>query len=285
MKRPPLPEVDARGTHLALGERTYIMGILNVTPDSFSDGGRFFDRGKAIEHALAMVRDGADVIDVGGESTRPGAEGVSEREELDRVIPVIKELRQKTGIVLSVDTRRSNVAQEAVEAGAQIVNDVSGLGYDKDMAAVVADSGAALIVMHMKGTPKDMQSSPGYVDCIGEVMAGLRKSVQIARDAGVKEEKIIIDPGIGFGKMFEHNLQILNRLDEFHAIGRPICVGTSRKAFIGKALGIDDPGQRLSGTIATCVLAIIKGANLLRVHDVRQVRQAAQITDSILRAH
>ncbi len=261
------------------------MGILNVTPDSFSDGGRFFDRGKAVEHALAMVRDGADVIDVGGESTRPGAEGISEREELRRVIPVIKELRQKPGIVVSVDTRRSKVAHEAIEAGAKIVNDVSGLRYDKDMAAVVADSGAALIVMHMKGTPKDMQVNPAYKDLIGEVMEDLRKSVQTARAAGVAEEKIIIDPGIGFGKTFEHNLQILNRLDEFLAIGRPICVGTSRKAFIGKALGIDGPAQRLSGTIATCVLAIMKGASLLRVHDVGQVRQAAQITDSIVRAH
>jgi len=268
--------------HLALNDKTYIMGILNVTPDSFSDGGKFLDKEDAVRRAIKMTGEGADIIDVGGESTRPGAGDISPEEELNRVIPVIEMLFKRTDIPISIDTRRSKVAQRALNAGASIVNDVSGLRYDPMMAHVVADLEASLIVMHMKGSPKDMQRSPRYKDLIGEIRKSLKESLKIAGKAGVRKEKIIVDPGIGFGKTVEHNLAILKNLAEFKSLGQAICIGTSRKSFIAKTLGLSQNDSRLYGTLATCVVAIMNGANILRVHDVKEAVDVARMTDKIL---
>lgn len=262
--------------------RTYIMGVLNVTPDSFYDKGRFFDKKKAIKHALDIRRDGADIIDVGGESTRPGAEDISVKEELGRVIPVIRAIAQKLRIPISIDTRKAEVAEEALKAGASIVNDVSALTYDPEMAAVIAKYGAGVILMHMKGEPKNMQTRAIYSDVVKEIISKLKKSIKISKKSGIRADKIIIDPGIGFGKTVEHNIEILRRLDEFKALGYPVCIGTSRKSFIGKILSSDDPGDRLSGTLATCAIAIMKGARILRVHDVKEAVRLARVTDRII---
>jgi len=261
--------------------KTLLMGVLNVTPDSFSDGGRFFDKDKAIARALEMEEEGADIIDVGGESTRPGAKPVNQDEELDRVVPVIRSIRKVSGITISVDTRNAVVAEAAIKAGAGIINDVSGLHNDRNMAGVAAKYGCRLVVMHMKGEPENMQDDPRYTDIIAEISASLKGSVDIAAKAGVLKENIIIDPGIGFGKTVEHNLEILRRLGEFLTLGFPICVGTSRKSFLGYILGADDAKDRLIGTIATCVIAVMNGAGILRVHDVKEVREAIAITDSV----
>lgn len=266
-------------------DRTYIMGVLNVTPDSFFDKGRFFDRERAFTHALDMAREGADIIDVGGESTRPGANDVSVNEELDRVIPVIEAIFKEACVTVSIDTRKAKVADAALKAGATIVNDVSGLKFDSKIAGIVAKYSAHVILMHMKGTPRDMQLNPSYIDVVKEIQESLKESINIARNAGIKEEKIIIDPGIGFGKTVEHNIEILKRLDEFKDLGYPICIGTSRKSFLGKILGSEDPEDRLAPTIATSVIAIMKGACLLRVHDVKEAVQAARITDSIVKGN
>ena len=273
-----------RSQRFKLADRTYVMGVLNVTPDSFYDGGAFFDRDAAVRHALAMVRDGADIIDVGGESTRPGADEMDCREEISRVIPVISAISKKTDIPISIDTRKAQVAEMAILSGARIVNDVSGLKHDKKMASVVAKNGVSLIVMHMKGTPKNMQDRPHYKDIVKDVIKDLRLSVGMAKAAGIKDTDIIIDPGIGFGKAFRHNLEILNSLDKFKILKLPICIGVSRKSFIGKALGLKDPADRLAGTIAASVMAIIKGAKIIRVHDVKEAVEAARITDAILGA-
>lgn len=273
-----MPNLVAR---IALSERTYVMGILNVTPDSFSEKGEFFDRAKAIAHAFKLARDGADIIDIGGESTRPGASDISVDAELERVMPVIEAIAGSIKVPITIDTRKSKVAEEAIKKGASIINDISGLRYDREMGRIAAKYGVSLIVMHMKGTPKDMQAKASYRNLVQEILDSLRESMDIGRRAGVDKEKIIIDPGIGFGKTVEHNLEILNRLGEFKALGRPICVGTSRKSFIGKVLGLDDPKERLAGTLASCAIAVIKGANMLRVHDVKEAVQAARIADSI----
>ena len=263
---------------------TLIMGVLNVTPDSFSDGGQFFDIDTAVAHAVEMAIDGADIIDVGGESTRPGSAEVTVEEEIQRVVPVIERLAGKIRSGISVDTRKSKVAKAALEAGASIVNDVSGLKYDKNMAEVAARHGAGMILMHMRGTPENMQNSPCYSDLIGEIKEDLRLSALEAFKAGVKKGSVAIDPGIGFGKTVEHNLEILNRLEEFKDIGLPICIGTSRKSFLGKLLDKPDPDDRLAGTIATCVAAGMKGARIIRVHDVKAARDAITVTEKILGA-
>ena len=281
--RPNL-DIDVGGHSLAFSKRTYIMGILNVTPDSFSDGGRFFEKDEAVKHALRMEAEGADIIDVGGESTRPGAKDLSVEEELGRVIPVIDAIAKRKDIFISVDTRKANVAEESIKAGARLVNDVSGLRYDSRMASTVAKYGVGIIVMHTKGTPKDMQVNPTYADVVGEVIHGLEESMSIARRSGVKDDKIIIDPGIGFGKALEHNIEILRRLDEFKCLNRPVCIGLSRKSFIGRLLNLSNAGDRVAGTIAANVIAIMKGANLLRVHDVKEAEEAARIVDGILGA-
>jgi len=274
--------IKAGRFQLNLGERTYIMGILNITPDSFSDGGRFFDRPEeAIEYALKMEEEGADIIDIGGESTRPGAKPVSLKEELRRVIPVIKILSKRLKIPISIDTRKAKVAKEAIEAGASIVNDVSGLRYDEEMRKIVAYYKVPLIIMHMKGNPQTMQRNPFYKDLISEIIDFLEKRINLAEEAGISRENIIIDPGIGFGKTVEHNLMILKNLYQFKVLGRPILIGTSRKSFIGKILNLD-VNERLYGTISSCCLAVLKGANILRVHDVKEVKEAINLLDAIL---
>jgi len=259
------------------------MGVLNVTPDSFFDNGRFFDKKKAVRHASEMAADGADIIDVGGESTRPGAKEVSAKEELARVVPVIEALTGKIKTPISIDTRKANVAEAAIKAGAQVVNDVSALRHDLSMADIIAKHGAAVILMHMKGTPESMQRSPRYKNIIKEILAHLKGSIRIAAAAGIKKEDIVIDPGIGFGKTLEHNLEILRELKKFGSLGCPVCIGTSRKSFIAKLLVSDDPDDRLDGTMATCAIAIMNGASILRVHDVKKTAHVACITDSIMK--
>ncbi len=267
-------------TTVQFGCRTYLMGILNVTPDSFSDGGLFFDQTDAVLHAFQMVKDGADIIDIGGESTRPGAESVPLEEETKRVVPVIQKLRQKTKIPLSIDTYKTNVASAALKAGANIVNDISGLRAEPGMADAIAEAGASVVIMHIKGTPKDMQINPSYDDLVGEVYDYLAGAVETARSKGIKQ--IMVDPGIGFGKTADHNLELINRLSEFRKIGVPILIGVSRKSFIGKIL--DTPVEaRLEGTAAAITASILHGADIVRVHDVREMRRVAMVADAIRR--
>lgn len=269
----------ARGP-FTIGPATLIMGILNVTPDSFSDGGRFTDPGRALERALEMAAEGADWIDIGGESTRPGAEPVDAIEEMRRVVPVIEALAGK-GLTVSIDTTKASVAEAAIGAGASIVNDVSALSFDPDMAGVVAGGGVPLILMHMRGTPKTMQLDTAYGDLMSEVYGYLHSRLEFASRMGIDPESIIVDPGLGFGKSVEGNLELLARLREFKSLGRPVLVGPSRKSFIGKTLNAAGPDERLAGTIAACALAASNGAAILRVHDVKEARRAAAIADAV----
>ncbi len=269
---------------LNLSAKTHVMGILNVTPDSFSDGGRYFNTSDAIRQALKMIEDGADIIDIGGESTRPGSDPVSIEEEIGRVIPVIKELSRQTTIPISIDTYKSEVAREALEVGASMINDISGLGFDSKMASLVAQYNVPVVLMHIKGRPKDMQKSPHYEALIPEMLDYFRQRMGLALEAGVREDNIIIDPGIGFGKTFDHNLQILKGLQAFRVFHRPILVGVSRKAFIGHLLGGLQVSERLEGTIAATVVAAINGANIVRVHDVKEALRALRIADAIMRS-
>lgn len=267
-------------TTFEFGKRTFVMGILNITPDSFSDGGRYFAQTDAVLHGFQMLKDGADIIDIGGESTRPGADIVQLDEELRRVVPVVSKLRQRSGVALSVDTYKSQVALEALKAGANIVNDISGLHFDPKMADTVASCGASVVIMHIKGTPKDMQSDPHYDDLIGEIYEYLSKAVSFAKGKGINQ--IMIDPGIGFGKTPDHNLELIGRLSEFRRIGVPILVGVSRKSFIGKIL--ETPVEsRLEGTAAAVAACILNGADVVRVHDVREMRRVALVADAIRR--
>lgn len=258
-------------------ERTLIMGVINVTPDSFSDGGLYVDTEVAIARAKEMVAQGADIIDVGGESTRPGAKPVTFGEELNRIKPVIQRLAPELNIPISVDTYKPQVAQEAIKAGATIINDISGL-TDKKMIRVSADNHAPVVLMHMKGTPQNMQENPVYNDVVSEVIAFLKERLTFASDMGVQD--MIVDPGIGFGKTVENNLQILRNLSEFRRLKRPILVGPSRKSFIGKLTGLP-PSERLEGTLAVVAVASLNGANIVRVHDVVECKRVLQVVDAI----
>lgn len=266
---------------LGLGDRTHIMGILNVTPDSFSDGGCFMNPEKSYTHALKMRADGADIVDIGGESTRPGAEQITEKEEANRVIPLVKRLTQDPDMLISVDTYKADVARKALEAGAHMINDISGLKFDPEMAPLIAETGVPVVLMHIKGTPRDMQKDPYYEDVVGEVIETLQESMEIAHHAGVRDEQIIVDPGIGFGKRLQDNLDILKHLWEFKMLGRPILLGTSRKSFIGTILDLPDE-ERLEGTAATVSMGIMNGAQIMRVHDVREMVHVARMTDAIV---
>ena len=267
------------------GERTYLMGVLNVTPDSFSDGGLSTSLERAVAHGLALAAAGADLVDVGGESTRPGAAEVPVEEELGRVLPVIQALRAQSDVPLSIDTRRAAVAGAALAAGATLVNDVTGFLGDEALAAVTAQAGAAACLMHMKGTPRTMQQSPIYEDLVAEVLEGLRTSVARAETAGIPRGRIWVDPGIGFGKTFEHNLFLLRHLPELRLLGCPVVLGTSRKAFLGALLGGKPPQQRLLGTVASVVAAAVEGGvDVVRVHDVAEVREALAVVEAIRRA-
>jgi len=264
-------------------DRPRLMGVLNITPDSFSDGGRFLSVGAALAHTRQLVAQGADLIDVGGESTRPGAPPVSEQEELDRVLPVVEALHREIDIPISLDTTKSAVAAAAVAAGAEFINDVSGLAFDPAMAATVAGSGAGLFVMHTRGRPETMQADTRYADLVGEVRENLRHSVAVAVAAGVAPERIAVDPGVGFGKDVAGNLELLRRLSDFSELGRPILLGTSRKSFIGRVLGQEDPLARQAGTLATVVLGVAAGARLFRVHEVGPAREAALMAWAVCR--
>jgi dihydropteroate synthase len=261
-------------------DRAKIMGVVNVTPDSFSDGGLFLDPGAAIDHGQALVAEGADLLDVGGESTRPGADAVSAEEETRRVAPVVEGLAG-AGAPVSIDTSKRAVAEAALDAGATLVNDVTALRADEELAALCADRECDVILMHMQGTPRTMQENPTYDDVVDDVKAFLAERIEYAVSEGVAEERIWVDPGIGFGKTVEHNLELLRRLGELRDLGRPICVGTSRKSFIGKITG-RPVEQRLGGTIASGVLAHANGAEMLRVHDVRETREALTVAETIL---
>ncbi len=258
-----------------------VMGVVNVTPDSFSDGGAFLDPARAIEHAAELVRDGADMLDVGGESTRPGAAAVDADEEQRRVLPVLDGL-VGVGVPVSIDTSKAAVADAALDAGASWVNDVTALRGDPDLAALCAERRCEVVLMHMLGEPRTMQDDPRYVDVVDDVRAFLAERIEAATAAGIAEERIWVDPGIGFGKTLEHNLELLRRLSELKDLGRPIVVGTSRKSFIGKITG-RDVDARLGGTIASNVLAVASGAEMVRVHDVGAMRQALAITDAVVR--
>jgi dihydropteroate synthase len=267
---------------LDLGRRACIMGILNVTPDSFSDGNRFFTTEKAVERALEMEEEGADIIDIGGESTRPFARPVDETEELKRVMPVIEGLAGRLRIPVSIDTYKSAVAEKALAAGAEIVNDISALMFDERMAEVVAAAGAGLVLMHTRARPSLMQKETEYGSIVSEISAALRQSITIAEAAAVSRERIVIDPGIGFGKSVAGNLEILRRLAEFKTIGCPILIGTSRKSFIGHLLG-REKGERLFGTAATMAMALVNGASIFRVHDVKEMRDVLDMTMALSR--
>jgi dihydropteroate synthase len=257
------------------------MGVVNVTPDSFSDGGRYFDAGRAVEHGLELAAAGADIIDVGGESTRPGSRPVPESEEIGRVLPVVEGLRRRTPALISVDTTKAAVARAALDAGADIVNDTSAFRFDPAMPGVVARSGAAAVLMHMQGTPLTMQQAPHYEDLIGEIAAFLDDRIRVAEAAGIPRERVIVDPGIGFGKTVGHNLEIIRRQADFQALGRPLLLGFSRKAFLGAILGLP-PDGRLEGTIAAAVLSVERGAHILRVHDVGPVARAVRSAEAML---
>lgn len=270
------------GFNLEFGRKTHVMGILNITSDSFSDGGLYLGLDRAVARAKEMVAEGADIIDIGGESTRPYADPVPLAEEIARVIPVLERLVAEVNVPISVDTYKSEVARQALKRKATIINDISGLKADPQMAEVVAEFGCPVVVMHIKGTPKNMQENPVYDDVVGEVMAYLQGSIEMALQAGVQKEKVIVDPGIGFGKTASHSLEILHRLAEFKALGQPILTGTSRKSFIGKVLDLP-PAERLEGTAATVALSIASGADLVRVHDVKAMKRVVRMTDAIIR--
>lgn len=258
------------------------MGILNVTPDSFFDGGRYIKKEKAIEHGVKMFEQGADIIDVGGESTRPYSKRVSLNEELERVIPVIEGLSKEIDIPISIDTYKSKVAEEAIKAGASIINDISAFRFDPEMPKVASKMGVPVILMHMKGRPENMQNNPCYDNLISEIISFLKNKKKVATDYGIKEDYIIIDPGIGFGKKIEHNLEIIRSLSSFSVLGSPILIGVSNKAFIGEIVGKEEE-QRETGTMAAVACAIMNGAHIVRVHNVKKTVETARMVDAIKR--
>lgn len=266
------------------GARTYVMGVVNVTPDSFSDGGRFFGPEAAIAHGLALAEAGADMLDVGGESTRPGSLPVSAEAEVARVVPVIEGLRARTSVPLSVDTTKAAVAREALRAGAHLINDVTGFSADAELPRVVAEAGAACCLMHIQGTPATMQQAPRYDDLVEDVLAFLEAAIRRAEAAGIPREHILLDPGIGFGKTFEHNLFLLRRLNELRVLGLPLLVGTSRKGFLGRLAGGKPAAERLAATLGSVAsMATLGGADVVRVHDVTEARDSLAVADAIRR--
>jgi dihydropteroate synthase len=281
----PIREWKLARRALSYGERTLVMGVLNITPDSFSDGGQFLSPDRAVEHALQMIAEGADIIDIGGESTRPGSEFVSEAEELRRVLPVIKKLTAPASVPISVDTTKASVAHAVLDAGAEIINDISALRFDPAIAVEVKTAKAGLVLMHSRGTPKTMQQLPPVADIVKEVIADLHESLTIAEQRGVPSEYIAIDPGIGFGKTAEQNVELIAHLDrlvdEFAAF--PLLIGTSRKSFIGKLLDGAPADQRIYGTVASIAASVLKGAHIVRVHDVKAAVDAIKVADAVKR--
>ena len=268
------------GHSLDLGKRTHVMGVINVTPDSFSDGGLYFQKETAIEHGLRLAQDGADIIDVGGESTRPFSEEVPLQEELDRVVPVVEALSRALQVPISIDTCKAEVARQALEAGASIINDISALRFDPEIISVAAEAGIPVILMHMQGTPGNMQKNPFYQNLIPEILDFLKLAVDRAVSGGIKNDMIIVDPGIGFGKTVEHNLEIIRELGQFCILGRPVLLGTSNKTFIGRLLN-KEPHERDTGTMATIAAGALNGADIVRVHNVKKAVETVRIVDAI----
>jgi dihydropteroate synthase len=278
---PPAPLVLGSRT-FTFGARTYVMGVVNVTPDSFSDGGRYFGTEAAVAHGLRLAEAGADVLDVGGESTRPGSPPVSAEEEVARIVPVLEGLRARTDVPLSVDTTKAAVARAALEAGAVLVNDISGFHFDPELPRVTAEAGAACCLMHIQGTPQTMQKDPHYEDVVDEVLAFLEEGVERAVAAGVPRERVLVDPGIGFGKTLGHNLYLLRRLDELRVLGLPLLVGTSRKSFLGKLAGGKPANERLAATLGSvAAMAAVGNADFVRVHDVAEAKDALAVADAL----
>lgn len=274
--------IDIRKQKITIGPEPWLAGILNVTPDSFSDGGQYLDPGRAVERALSLVEQGARIIDIGGESSRPGSKEVPAEEELARVIPVIKKIRPQTGALISIDTRKSQVARAALDEGADIINDISALGHDPEMARVAAEAEVPVILMHMQGTPETMQLNPRYENLLDEIKSFFRDRISRAEATGIAADRLILDPGIGFGKTLEHNLTLMNRLDYFLDLGKPLMVGPSRKSFIG--LILETPvDQRLEGTLAAAIISWLRGAAIIRVHDVMATKRALQVAQSIVK--
>ena len=261
---------------------TLIQGILNITPDSFSDGGKFLEPEKAFLRAIKMIDEGADIIDVGGESTRPGSNSISSDEELNRIIPIIERIKKESDCLISVDTYKSSVATEAINSGASIVNDISGLTHDKKMASLIIEKNIPLILMHMKGKPKTMQQEPFYKDVISEICNFFKVQINQLRKLNFSFDRIILDPGIGFGKTLEHNLLILKNLNIIRKLGHPVAIGTSRKSFIGEILDLPIE-DRIEGSISSNIVAIINGANIIRVHDIAEMKKAVFVLDRILK--
>jgi len=272
--------IRCRKRTFKLGKQTLLMGVLNVTPDSFSDGGLFLDREKAIAQGLKMVEEGADLIDIGGESTKPGSKPLGLEEELRRVIPVIEALAKEVDVPISIDTYKSAVAKKAIEAGAQMINDISGLHFDPDLAHVASKEDVPLILMHIRGTPETMQKDVHYESLFSEILQYLRESIQRAESAGLDPGQIVIDPGIGFGKTLEDNLLIIKNLQELRILGKPILLGTSRKSFIGKILNTDVT-ERLEGTLSSIAIGVLNGAHIIRCHDVLEAKKAISVADAI----
>jgi len=269
-------------TDLPIDDRTLIMGIVNVTPDSFSDGGKFINPTDAIKHAIQLVEDGADILDIGAESTRPGAAEISVEEEIDRLLPVISDLVKAVDVPISVDTSKSKVAQKMLDAGAHIINDISGLQFDPELVDLVAKNDCPVVIMHIQGTPRTMQKNPVYHDVISDIISYFKERVEFARSAGVEDQQIILDPGIGFGKTIEHNFRIIREFQEFRSLGFPLLLGASRKSFIGKTLDVP-VDERLEGSLAAAVIGAWNGASIIRVHDVKETKRALRLTDAVYR--
>lgn len=283
MFSPPYKEFILKfssGYEIPLNKKTCIMGILNITPDSFSDGGDFFDIDSAVKQAVSLQEDGADILDIGGESSRPGSKQISATEELSRIEPILKELIPIIKIPISIDTYKSHVAERALELGASLINDISAMRMDSDMAKVAAQKNVPIVLMHMQGKPQTMQLNPHYESLIDEIKIFFRERIDYAISAGIKAENIILDPGIGFGKTLEHNLKIIKSLDRFRSLGFPILIGTSRKSMIGNILNLP-PKQRLEGTSATVTASILNGAHIIRVHDVKEIKRVVVMADAI----
>ena len=273
-------EREIKGKIFNFGEKSFVMGILNITEDSFSDGGKYINADKAIERALKMVEDGADILDIGAESTRSGAIPVSEEEELERIVPIVEKLSKLVKVPISIDTYKSEVAKYSLRAGADIINDITGLKGESTMAEVVSDNDAYVIIMHMQGTPQTMQSNPEYQDVVSDICLDLKESFSIAEIAGIKKEKVIIDPGIGFGKSTNHNLEIIKRVGEFKIFGVPILIGASRKSMIGNVLNLP-VNERVEGSLAVAAASVMNGASIIRVHDVKETKRTLIMIDSI----
>jgi len=276
-----MKELTVRNTHFIWDKRPYIMGVVNVTPDSFSDGGRFFSLKDAIAHAERLIQEGADILDIGGESSRPFSAPVPLEEELRRTVPLVQAIRKQSPIPISIDTTKADVARACLNAGADVVNDISALRMDIRMADVIREYGVPCVLMHMKGTPQDMQINPFYEDVVQEIKEFLAERIAYAQEAGIPTERIIVDPGIGFGKRLQDNLIILNRIDAFKQLGYPVLVGPSRKAFLGAITGITNPVERDTATIGAVAVAVIRGAHLIRVHSVKDIKTVLTVISAI----